>query len=174
MEIKGGSNPSKSCKERLHSAYQTVQYNSRKIRLIEVNAKCRHLKNWHVKGLCGRCLLNGDSQFLAYIQSSRYLKPSFKICTLPIAPLPFSLVQLSPLPCVKNYTVHMYIVHYTLWAGWYGVLLDSKLYRSYSLCIWPDSEPTKLQDLPKQKPGRRGGLRRIKTCRKVLLQVDFF
>ncbi len=76
-------------------------------RLIEVNAKCRHLKNWHVKGLCGRCLLNGDSQFLACIQSSRYLKPSFKICTLPVAPLPFSLVQLSPLPCVK---IILYIV----------------------------------------------------------------
>jgi hypothetical protein len=77
-------------------------YNSRKIRLLEVNAKCRNLKNWHVKGLCGRCLLKGDSQFLAYIQSSWYLKPSFKIYTLPAAPLPFSLVQLSPLPCVKS------------------------------------------------------------------------
>ncbi len=28
----------------------------RKIRLIECNAKCHHLKNWPVKGLCGRCL----------------------------------------------------------------------------------------------------------------------
>jgi hypothetical protein len=28
----------------------------RKIRIIEGNAKCRHLKNWPVKGLCGRCL----------------------------------------------------------------------------------------------------------------------
>ncbi len=28
----------------------------RKIRLIEGNAKCRHLKNWSVKILCGRCL----------------------------------------------------------------------------------------------------------------------
>ncbi len=28
----------------------------RKIRLVKVNAKCRHLKNWPEKGLCGRCL----------------------------------------------------------------------------------------------------------------------
>ncbi len=28
----------------------------RMIRLIEGNAKCRHLKNWPIKGLCGRCL----------------------------------------------------------------------------------------------------------------------
>ncbi len=28
----------------------------RKLRLIEGNAKCRHLKNGLVKGLCGRCL----------------------------------------------------------------------------------------------------------------------
>jgi hypothetical protein len=27
-----------------------------KIRFIEGNAKCRHLKKWPVKGLCGRCL----------------------------------------------------------------------------------------------------------------------
>jgi hypothetical protein len=28
----------------------------RKIRLIEINAKCRHLKKLFVKELCGRCL----------------------------------------------------------------------------------------------------------------------
>jgi hypothetical protein len=28
----------------------------RKVRLIEVNTKCRHQKNWPVKGLCGGCL----------------------------------------------------------------------------------------------------------------------
>ena len=32
------------------------QYICRKIRLIESNAKCRYLKNWLVKGLCGRCV----------------------------------------------------------------------------------------------------------------------
>jgi hypothetical protein len=36
-----------------------VQYIAirRKIRLIESNAKCRYLKNWHVKGICGRCFI---------------------------------------------------------------------------------------------------------------------
>jgi hypothetical protein len=29
----------------------------RKIRLIECNAKCRYLKNWPLKGLCGRCFI---------------------------------------------------------------------------------------------------------------------
>jgi hypothetical protein len=33
-----------------------TEYTRRKIRFIEGNAKCRHLKNWHVKRLCGRCL----------------------------------------------------------------------------------------------------------------------
>jgi hypothetical protein len=32
------------------------QYICRKIRLIESNVKCRYLKNWLVKGLCGRCV----------------------------------------------------------------------------------------------------------------------
>ncbi len=35
----------------------TVPLRLRKIRLIECNAKCRYLKNWHVKGLCGRCVI---------------------------------------------------------------------------------------------------------------------
>jgi hypothetical protein len=40
------------------SAYRTVFINCRrrKIRLIEDSAKCRHLINLHIKGLCGRCL----------------------------------------------------------------------------------------------------------------------
>jgi hypothetical protein len=32
----------------------------RKIRLIEDNAKCRHLNNLIVKGLCGRCYLHRE------------------------------------------------------------------------------------------------------------------
>ncbi len=35
---------------------EIVSSSRRKIRLIEDNAKCRHLKNWSVQGLCGRCL----------------------------------------------------------------------------------------------------------------------
>ncbi len=33
-----------------------LEADRRKIRLIENNAKCRHLKKLPVKGLCGRCL----------------------------------------------------------------------------------------------------------------------
>jgi hypothetical protein len=35
---------------------EPVRYKRRKIRLIEGNAKCRHLKKCPLKGLCGRCL----------------------------------------------------------------------------------------------------------------------
>ncbi len=42
------------------------------------------------------------------------------------------------------------------------------IYRSYLLCIWPDSEPIKLFYHPKQKPRWGGDLRQIKAWRKVL------
>ncbi len=44
----------------------------------------------------------------------------------------------------------------------------------YTLCIWPDSEPTKLLYHPKQKHRRGGGLRQINTCRQVPLLVNFW
>ncbi len=47
------------------------------------------------------------------------------------------------------------------------------IYRSNTLCIWPDSESTKLLYHPKQKPRRGGRLRQIITCRQVPLQVNF-
>ncbi len=50
----------------------------------------------------------------------------------------------------------------------------SSIYRSYTLfTIWPDSEPTKLLYLPKQKPWRGGGLRQINTWYQVPLLVNF-
>ncbi len=54
----------------------------------------------------------------------------------------------------------------------YWVLLDIIFCKSLTLCIWPNSEPTKLIDNPKQKPRRDGGLQ-INTCRQVPLQVNF-
>ncbi len=57
----------------------------------------------------------------------------------------------------------MYIQSY-----WYFQLCDLN---SLHLCIWPDSEPTKLLENP--KPRRGGGLRQINTRRKVPLQVNF-
>jgi hypothetical protein len=54
------------------------------------------------------------------------------------------------------------------------VLLETIFCRSLPLCIWPDSEATKLLDYPQQKPRRGGGLRQINTCHRVPLQDDFF
>ncbi len=54
------------------------------------------------------------------------------------------------------------------------VVLETIFCMSLTLCIWPDSEPTKLLDQPKQKPRRGGGLRQINTCRKVPTQVNYF
>ncbi len=68
----------------------------KKIRLIEVNAKSRHLKNIPVKGLCDECYRSIDWRFLAYIQSCWYFQPSFVICTLPCCPSP--LLSGSTLP----------------------------------------------------------------------------
>ncbi len=54
------------------------------------------------------------------------------------------------------------------------VLLETIFCRSLTLCIWPDSEPTKLLDHPKRKPKKGRGRRRINTCRKVPFQVNFY
>ncbi len=54
------------------------------------------------------------------------------------------------------------------------VLLETIFCRSFTLCFWPDSEPTKLLDRPKQKNRWGEGLRQVNTCRKVPLQVNFF
>jgi hypothetical protein len=45
--------PSQSCNQ---ASCSSMRVSCRKIRLIEGNAKCRHLKNLTVKVLCGRCL----------------------------------------------------------------------------------------------------------------------
>ncbi len=75
----------------------------RKIKLIEVNAECRHLKNLPVKGLCGR-FLSVINWFLAYIQSCWYFQPSFVICTdLPKSSFCRSIFRLRnfPLPSMS-------------------------------------------------------------------------
>ncbi len=62
----------------------------RLINYIDTKAKCRHLKNWSVKGLCGRCFirvyrLNIKSVMLVF---------STQLCKT----IAFSMVQLSPNP----------------------------------------------------------------------------
>jgi hypothetical protein len=84
----------------------------------------------------------------------------------------FSLVQLSPLPLpFSKYSIYRQCVAVREWGGW--ILLDTIFCRSLKLRIWPDSEPPKLLDHPKQKTRTGGGLRQIKTWRKVPLQVNF-
>ncbi len=76
---------------------------------IDNKAKCRHLKNWSVKGLCGWCL----SELIdwRYGQSCWYFRHSFVNC----CPLTFSLVQLPPpLSCVKVQRIQTV-------CGWEGV-----------------------------------------------------
>jgi hypothetical protein len=77
-----------------------------------------------------------------------------------------------PLPCVK-----VQYIQTMCGKGRFGGVLslvgDHIFCRSLTLCIWPDSEPTKSLDHPKQKPRWGGGLRQTNTCRKVPLQVNF-
>ncbi len=88
-------------------------------RLIEVNAKCRHLY----------------SPLLLLSPSLWFNSP--------------------PPPCVNNYKCTVY----SMW-GWgaLGVLLET-IYsaRVFTLSIWPDSEPTKLLDLPPTTPNKNLG-----------------
>ncbi len=78
-----------------------------------------------------------------------------------------------PLPCVKI----QYIQAVCCWLWGWGEGVES-CERPYSadltFCIWSDSESKILLDHPKQKLRRGGGLRQIKTCRKVPLQVNIF
>jgi hypothetical protein len=135
----------------------------------DTKTKCRHQKNWHVMGLCGRCLL----EFIHWrcSQSCRYFRSSF----VNYCPSKFSLIHLPPF---RPSLCQVQYVHCTdsVWLG-VGVLSpagDIILYRRLTLCIWPDSESTKLLDHPKQNPRRGRGPRQIITCRKVPLQVNFF
>ncbi len=77
------------------------------INKIDTKAKCRHLKNWPVKGLCARCLKSlwtGDTASHIGI---------FDPALWTVAPLTFSHGStLSsppfPFPCVNKYAVYTY------------------------------------------------------------------
>ncbi len=78
-----------------HTLFNYIDY-------IDTEAKSRHLKNWPVKGLCGRCL----SEFIDrwYSQSCWYFRPSFVNCYLSYLPS-----ALPPLPYVNMYTEYTYV-----------------------------------------------------------------
>ncbi len=88
------------------------------INYIDSKAKCRHLKNWPVKGLCGRCW----SEFIdwRYSPSCWYFRPSFlNFC-------PSNLRSGSTLPPSPPSLCEVYCIVYTRTQcvrGWeYGVL----------------------------------------------------
>jgi hypothetical protein len=87
---------------------------------------------------------------------------------LPLSPSLWFTTTPFTLLCVNKYC--KLVCMYTMCRGG---LLETIFCRSFTLCFWPDSEPTKLLDHPKQKPSRGGGLRQINTCLKVPLQVNF-
>ncbi len=93
----------------------------RYIRLIEGNAKCRHLKKLSCKGTLRLVFIRVCSQFLAYIQSCCYFKPSFVICTLTcrLSPSLWFNFPPSPFPRVNKYK---YTRIQCVREGWYGVL----------------------------------------------------
>jgi hypothetical protein len=85
------------------------------------------------------------------------------------APLTFSLVHFppsppTPLPCV-NKNRGMYFTVFNRGGVESGCV--ESIYRSYTLCIWPDSEPTQSLFHPKPKPTRGGGPHTDKHLKKI-------
>jgi hypothetical protein len=82
--------------------------------------------------------------------------------------LVFSPVHLPP-PFPVWISIGLYML-YSVWQGGGWGCVES-IYRSNTLCIWPDSEPKKIPLPPQTKPRRGGGLRvwGSDTCRQVPL-----
>ncbi len=105
--------------ERLRESEQQdvwVRQDVEKIRLTEGNAKCCRLKKLTCKGTLRQAFIRVYKLEVANFlcKFNWYFHPSFGICISCVAPLPFSMVQLSPLPpslpCVNKYTVYTYSV----------------------------------------------------------------
>jgi hypothetical protein len=82
-----------------HKAGQEAIY-FRKIRHIDVNAKCRHLKKLTCKGTLRHVFIRVYrlvlANFLRAFSQIGIFNPALWSVLSPVAPLPFSLVQLSP------------------------------------------------------------------------------
>ncbi len=133
--------------------------------MVGTKAKCRHLK----KLTCRRTL---RQVFIDWRYCTDTHVGIFDPALWTIPPLTFSLVQISP---VSKYSILQTV------CGWDGVggvesCWGPYICRSLTLFFWPDSEPTKLQHHPKQKPGGGGGggHRHKKTGSNFALPGNFF
>ncbi len=90
------------------------KWNRRKIRLIESNAKCRHLTKFTCRGTLlpvFQRLWTGDSPFLHAFSHVGNFIPALRYVLSPVAPPLLSgstLSPPSPLPCGNKYTVFTY------------------------------------------------------------------
>ncbi len=94
-------------------------------------------------------LLVFNRVYLRYSQSCWYFRPLLWTS----APLAFSLVELPASPPSLSTGVCIFTVCKR--GGGVGSGCVESIYRIHTLCICPDSEPTKLLYHPKQKPRRR-------------------
>jgi hypothetical protein len=87
----------------------------RKIRLTEVKAKCRHLKKLtcteKLRQVFIRVYRLEIAKFLHTFSRVGIFNPALWSALFPVAPLPFSLVQLSPLPFMNKNTLPVYILY---------------------------------------------------------------
>ncbi len=83
-----------------------------------------------------------------------------------------------PLPSVNKYCILFIRIQCVRGGGGIGFCwrpYSTEVFVFYTLyCIWPDSEPTKLLDYPKQKPRRELGIRQINTCLKGPLLINCY
>jgi hypothetical protein len=151
--------------------WELYTYPPRKIRLIEVNAKCRHLKKLTCKGTLRRLFIGAYWLGIAifWVHSVMLVfQPSLVICTLPCCPS--HLLSGSPPPTCVNSILYAY----TVCKGERGFC-----WRPYSAGV-VHSVSDQIQNLqhclatPNKSLEEEGCLRKINTCCKVPLQVKFF
>jgi hypothetical protein len=141
----------------------------RMIRLIDVKARCRNLKQFTCKGTLRQVFIR-----VYRLEIDNFLGTFNRVGIFnPACDLYSSLLSGSTLPpSLPSLHVNKYSIQCVR-----GVVQGSvgdHNCRSFALCIWQNSEPTILLDQPKQKSRRGGGFRQINTCRKVPSQVNFF
>ncbi len=73
----------------------------------------------------------------------RYIQSVMLVNFVKYFPSIFSLVHLPRLPCVNKYR-YIQSIQCVTGGGYRGWGCVKSIYRRYTVCIWPDSEPTKL------------------------------